>query len=232
MQQRQLRLGDILDDYCPRERRLTNHAVVAMIGQEILQTRCTTCDAEHEYKHAKVPRPRKKEESAGVPGQVVAGAPAPSQRGPAANRAARRPLPIRPRHSRRRTMRPEARRRGPRTGIRQSKRQRCPTTTRNRKRGRCIVRSFARRSRVTKARRRRPDPRRTSPSASPLERAPGGFARVTSLAGRCSRETGRGTPWAGRAGTPRRDRMEAARRHNSPASRQARRHEGGRKRSK
>jgi hypothetical protein len=24
MQQRQLRLGDILDDYCPRERRLTN----------------------------------------------------------------------------------------------------------------------------------------------------------------------------------------------------------------
>ena len=33
MQQRQLRLGDILDDYCPRERRVTNHAVVAMIGR-------------------------------------------------------------------------------------------------------------------------------------------------------------------------------------------------------
>ena len=30
--QRQLRLGDILDDYCPRERRVTNHAIVAMIG--------------------------------------------------------------------------------------------------------------------------------------------------------------------------------------------------------
>ena len=52
MQQRQLRLGDILDDYCPRERRLTNHAVVAMIGDDVKQTRCTTCDAEHEYKHA------------------------------------------------------------------------------------------------------------------------------------------------------------------------------------
>ena len=32
MQQRQPRLGDVLDDYCPRERRLTNHVVVAMIG--------------------------------------------------------------------------------------------------------------------------------------------------------------------------------------------------------
>jgi hypothetical protein len=60
MQQRQLRLGDILDDYCPRERRLTNHAVVAMIGDEVKQTRCTTCDAEHEYKHAKVPRQRRR----------------------------------------------------------------------------------------------------------------------------------------------------------------------------
>jgi hypothetical protein len=59
-QQRQLRLGDILDDYCPRERRVTNHAVVAMIGSDVKQTRCTTCDAEHEYKHAKVPRQRKK----------------------------------------------------------------------------------------------------------------------------------------------------------------------------
>src|SRR5947208_269896 len=60
MQQRQLRLGDILDDYCPRERRLTNHAVVAMVGPDVKQTRCTTCDAEHEYKHAKVPRQRRK----------------------------------------------------------------------------------------------------------------------------------------------------------------------------
>src|SRR5919204_6015036 len=60
MQQRQLRLGDILDDYCPRERRVTNHAIVAMVGQDVKQTRCTTCDAEHEYKHAKVPRQRRK----------------------------------------------------------------------------------------------------------------------------------------------------------------------------
>ncbi|MQA30168.1 MAG: hypothetical protein GEU82_10055 [Luteitalea sp.] len=76
MQQRQLRLGDILDDYCPRERRVTNHAVVAMVGLDVKQTRCTTCDAEHDYKHAKVPRQRKKSDSpALLYAQVLAGGP-------------------------------------------------------------------------------------------------------------------------------------------------------------
>jgi translation initiation factor IF-2 len=60
MEQRRVRLGDIVDDYCPRERRLTNHAVVAMVGDDVKQTRCTTCDAEHPYKNAKVPPRRKK----------------------------------------------------------------------------------------------------------------------------------------------------------------------------
>jgi hypothetical protein len=57
---RQLRLGDILDDYCPRERRLANHTIVAMVGHEIRLTRCTTCDTEHPYKGGKAPRLRKK----------------------------------------------------------------------------------------------------------------------------------------------------------------------------
>jgi len=69
MQQRRLRLGDILDDYCPRERRITNHAVVAMIEDQVKQTRCTTCDADHEYKAARVPPPRRKR------GDAVAGEP-------------------------------------------------------------------------------------------------------------------------------------------------------------
>ena len=62
MEQRRLRLGDILDDYCPRERRVTNHVVVAMIEDEIKQTRCTTCDAEHPYKGGKAPRRKKARE--------------------------------------------------------------------------------------------------------------------------------------------------------------------------
>lgn len=62
MQQRRLRLGDILDDYCPRERRITNHVVVAMIEDDVKQTRCTTCEAEHEYKQAKLPTLRRKKD--------------------------------------------------------------------------------------------------------------------------------------------------------------------------
>src|ERR1700681_1146062 len=74
--QRQLRLGNILDDYCTRERRLTNHAVVAMVGSDVKQTRCTTCDAEHEYKHAKIPRQRRKADSPpALYSQVLAGGP-------------------------------------------------------------------------------------------------------------------------------------------------------------
>ena len=63
MQQRQLRLGDILDDYCPRERRLANHTVVAMVGNDVRLTRCTTCETEHPYKGGKAPRLRKKKTS-------------------------------------------------------------------------------------------------------------------------------------------------------------------------
>jgi len=64
MTQRRPRLGDILDDYCTRERRLTNHAVVAMVEDEVKLTRCTTCDTEHEFKHGKMPALRRKKDAA------------------------------------------------------------------------------------------------------------------------------------------------------------------------
>lgn len=78
MQQRRLRLGDTVDDYCPRERRLTNHVVAAMIDDQITHTRCTACDADHEYKQARMPTLRRKRvegepASAPVaPGRIVA----------------------------------------------------------------------------------------------------------------------------------------------------------------
>ena len=76
MEQRRLRLGDILDDYCPRERRVTNHAVVAMIEEDVRQTRCTTCEAEHVYKGGKAPRRRTKKDSPeGLFREVLAGMP-------------------------------------------------------------------------------------------------------------------------------------------------------------
>src|SRR5437868_7046640 len=71
MQQRQPRLGDVLDDYCPRERRLTNHVVVAMIGDDVKQTRCTTCDGDHEYKHARIPRQRRKGDTPAIAAPIA-----------------------------------------------------------------------------------------------------------------------------------------------------------------
>lgn len=61
MEQRPLRLGDIVDDYCPRERRITNHAIVAIVEDAIRQTRCATCDTEHVYKQGKEPLRRRKD---------------------------------------------------------------------------------------------------------------------------------------------------------------------------
>ena len=92
-----------MDDYCPRERRLTNHAIVAVIGDDIKQTRCSTCEAEHPYKDSKAPRRRKKDGDgelydqvlAGVTGQLVVKSDEPED-APAAEVAHPVPPPVRP----------------------------------------------------------------------------------------------------------------------------------------
>ena len=71
MQDRRYRPGDVLDDYCPRERRITGHAIVAMIDDQIRQTRCASCDAEHEYKGGKVTPPRRKTQPPALFTQVL-----------------------------------------------------------------------------------------------------------------------------------------------------------------
>jgi hypothetical protein len=74
MVKRQLRVGDLVDDYCPRERRVSDHAIVAMVEDDIRQVRCVTCDTEHDYRAAKVPPARKKKAVAGPPPLRPAGA--------------------------------------------------------------------------------------------------------------------------------------------------------------
>jgi hypothetical protein len=83
MQERRHRPGDVLDDYCPRERRITDHAIVAMIDDEIRRTRCGVCDAEHEYKEAKVPAPRRKTQPPALFNQVLDGMNGPTRPHPA-----------------------------------------------------------------------------------------------------------------------------------------------------
>jgi hypothetical protein len=45
-----MRLGDDIDDHCSRCKRTTDHSVVSMMGEEVLQTRCRTCNSEHKYR--------------------------------------------------------------------------------------------------------------------------------------------------------------------------------------
>jgi translation initiation factor IF-2 len=73
MVKRQLRVGEFVEDYCPRERRVSDHAIVAMVDGDVRQVRCTACDAEHEYRAAKVPPTRKKKPLAGPPPLPPAG---------------------------------------------------------------------------------------------------------------------------------------------------------------
>jgi len=98
-QQRPLRLGDLVDDYCPRERRVTNHAIVAIVEDVIRQTRCTACESEHVFKGGKAPVRKKKDPKAVLYDQVLANvtggttaAPAPEPPAPMA--AAPAPVPV------------------------------------------------------------------------------------------------------------------------------------------
>lgn len=54
-----LRLGDVIDDYCSKCRRLTNHAVVSIVNDEPAKVRCRSCYHDHDYLHEQVPPSKK-----------------------------------------------------------------------------------------------------------------------------------------------------------------------------
>ena len=51
MDEREMRLGDLLDDYCPRCRHLLNHAVASMMNGQVVKVICQTCYSEHAFHH-------------------------------------------------------------------------------------------------------------------------------------------------------------------------------------
>jgi hypothetical protein len=52
------RLGDIIDDYCVRCKRIMNHAVVSVLNSEPAKVRCRTCHSDHDYRHEQAPPPK------------------------------------------------------------------------------------------------------------------------------------------------------------------------------
>ena len=91
-----LRLGDVIDDYCPRCRLLLNHDIASLTNGEIAKVTCRTCYNTHDYRHGQVParRTKKKDDTKSLMDQVLAGMPAPPQppRPPAAPVKKRRDL--------------------------------------------------------------------------------------------------------------------------------------------
>jgi hypothetical protein len=77
MSDRPLRLGDVIDDYCPRCRLLLNHDVASLAGGDVAKVTCRTCYNTHDYRHAQVPTRRrtKKDDAKSLMDQVLASMP-------------------------------------------------------------------------------------------------------------------------------------------------------------
>jgi hypothetical protein len=54
----EIRLGDIIDDFCVKCKRIMNHAVVSMLNGEPAKVRCRTCHNDHDYRHEQAPPPK------------------------------------------------------------------------------------------------------------------------------------------------------------------------------
>ena len=82
MADRAPRLGDVIDDYCPRCRLLLNHDVTSLFGADVAKVTCRTCHNAHDYRHALVPPKRKsakKEDKQSLLQQVLATMPKPPE---------------------------------------------------------------------------------------------------------------------------------------------------------
>jgi len=93
MADRAPRLGDVLDDYCPRCRLLLNHDVTSLFGDSVAKVTCRTCHNAHDYRHAQVPPKRRssqKPDKQSLIDQVLASMPKPPEP-PSAPAAAARP---------------------------------------------------------------------------------------------------------------------------------------------
>jgi len=92
MSDRVPRLGDVIDDYCPRCRLLLNHDVTSLFGGEVAKVTCRTCHNAHDYRHAQVPPKRRSKTSdkKTLMEQVLASMPKPPEPPPAPPASARK----------------------------------------------------------------------------------------------------------------------------------------------
>ena len=53
-----LRLGDDIDDYCIKCKRVNTHAIVALVNEEPARVRCRSCYHYHDFLHEQAPPPK------------------------------------------------------------------------------------------------------------------------------------------------------------------------------
>jgi len=58
MMMRDVRLGDDIDDFCVRCKRVMNHNVVSVLNGEAAKVRCRTCHSDHDFRHEQAPPPK------------------------------------------------------------------------------------------------------------------------------------------------------------------------------
>jgi len=56
--EREARLGDVIDDFCVKCKRIMNHAVVSTLEGKPAKVRCRTCYNDHDYRHEQAPPPK------------------------------------------------------------------------------------------------------------------------------------------------------------------------------
>ena len=72
-----VRLGDVVDDFCVKCKRVMNHSVVSMSGDDPAKVRCRTCHSDHDYRHEQAPPPKVDPRKAALFKEVLATMPEP-----------------------------------------------------------------------------------------------------------------------------------------------------------
>jgi hypothetical protein len=65
------RLGDDIDDFCVKCKRVMNHLVVSLLNDEPAKVRCRTCHNDHDFRHEQAPPPRVDSRKASVIQQAL-----------------------------------------------------------------------------------------------------------------------------------------------------------------
>ena len=65
------RLGDDIDDFCVKCKRVMNHAVVSLLNDGPAKVRCRTCHSDHDFRNEQPPPPKVDPRKAALFNQVL-----------------------------------------------------------------------------------------------------------------------------------------------------------------